>query len=650
MLSQMIQQLFKQSRTIKKLISLLLDGLFLVFSFWMAFALRLDSFSYLGSSPHWVMLLASVPVALVAFKHFGLYRSVLRYLSFQAAIIIVLGISASLFSMKLASLILKAHLPSSVPVIYAILAILSCGGSRLIARALYSQSTKSSKLPVIVYGAGEAGRQLASSLQQGPTYRVVALIDDDPAFHETVLQGIKVYPASAIDCLKSKHQIKKILLAIPSLTRTKRRDLLERLQVHSLELLSMPGLSDLVSGRATINELKEVSIDDLLGRDLVKPFPSLMHANIKDKVVMVTGAGGSIGSELCRQIIKQSPKSLLLCELSEFALYNIEQELVDHCKKETLASRIIPLLISAQDKARMCSIMKTFSVQSVYHAAAYKHVPLVEYNVVEGLKNNVFGTLNAALSAIDAKVETFVLISTDKAVRPTNVMGASKRFAELILQALAEQKTNTCFSMVRFGNVLGSSGSVVPLFKKQILQGGPITLTDSRITRYFMSIREAAQLVIQAGAMGRGGDVFVLDMGEPVKIIELAKKMIRLMGLSLKDAKNPQGDIEIKTIGLRPGEKLKEELLVGENEQKTEHPRILTALEDRLPWVEIKELLGEMNQCCLNNEVHKLKELLLSAPLAFRPTHDKLSDLLSYEGNKLDGSSKEQGSRDKIQV
>jgi FlaA1/EpsC-like NDP-sugar epimerase len=633
MLSQMIQTLFKQSRVVKKLISLFLDGLFISVSFVLSFALRLDSFVTVTSLPHWLVLFCILPVTLIFFKQLGLYRSVLRYLSYQAALTISMGIVLSTLLMGFLAKLFGASMPNAVPIIYAALALLTCGGSRLMARALYLQSIKQFKAPVIIYGAGEAGRQLISSMQQSHKYRVVAFIDDDESLYSSVLHGVRVYPKAQIPELKKRFQVKKILVAMPSLSRARRREILEALQAFSLELLSMPGLEDLLSGKATINELKEVSIDDLLGRDIVTPFPELMDANIAKKVVMVTGAGGSIGSELCRQIIKQAPVALVLYELSEYALYAIEQELRQGCLKNALTTRLIPVLASVQDKQRLLSVMQGFKVQTVYHAAAYKHVPLVEYNVIEGLRNNVLGTQNAAFAAIEAEVETFVLISTDKAVRPTNVMGASKRFAELVLQALALEQNKTCFSMVRFGNVLGSSGSVVPLFKKQISEGGPVTLTHQDITRYFMATKEAAQLVIQAGAMGRGGDVFVLDMGYPVKISELAKKMIRLMGCTIKDSENPKGDIEIKVVGLRAGEKLHEELLVGGEEKPTTHPRILCAHEAHLSWQMLKRSLEDLTEACMARDLDKIQAVLLEVPLAFSP-RESLQDLLWQENKQ----------------
>ncbi|OXS14592.1 nucleoside-diphosphate sugar epimerase [Zobellella denitrificans] len=628
-----IKWLFQQPRSVKRLISLFLDSLFITLAFWGAYIVRLDSSYLLGSYKHWLMLATMLPVTLFCFIRLGLYRAVLRYLGHHATMAMLSGVAVSAVTMVLAAYYFSAFLPRSVPVIYAAFALLLCGGARTMARALYNQSTKRLKTPVIIYGAGAAGRQLNTSLLYGNEYRAVAFVDDNPKLHKAMLQGLTVYPPSHLAWLVERHNAKKLLLAMPSISRQRRREIVERLEELPLDILTIPGMADLVSGRAKMNELHEVSIEDLLGRDPVAPFPELIAANIRGKVVMVTGAGGSIGSELCRQIVQQQPRTLVLFELSEYALYQIDQELNGLCRKDGHPVRIVPIMASVQRQNRLEAVMRAFGVQTVYHAAACKHVPLVEYNVVEGVRNNVFGTWRAAEAAINCGVETFVLISTDKAVRPTNVMGTTKRLAELVLQGLALRQQQTRFCMVRFGNVLGSSGSVVPLFKKQIRAGGPITLTHQEITRYFMTIPEAAQLVIQAGAMGRGGDVFVLDMGEPVRIIDLARKMVRLMGYEVKDEKHPKGDIEIRVTGLRPGEKLYEELLIGGDEQPTRHPRIRTAREVHLPWPEVARLLDELEQACEHYNQPRIRELLLGAPTAFTP-QDGICDLVWTEKQK----------------
>jgi FlaA1/EpsC-like NDP-sugar epimerase len=486
-----------------------------------------------------------------------------------------------------------------------------------------------SSASVLIYGAGSSGRQLHLSLNQSPEYTPLAFVDDDEKLFRSSIQGLRVHSPSEISDLVSRYKIEKILLAFPSAAISRRNKVLNLLEGLPCEVLSIPSMVDLVSGRESIDQLKEVSIEDILGRDVVPPDEKLMEKNIAGKVVLVSGAGGSIGSELCRQIILLNPSVLVLLDHSEFGLYAIDKELnklkISNAKLKT---KIIPLLGSVQNRSRLNSIFDKFQVKTIFHAAAYKHVPLVEYNTVEGIRNNVFGTLNCVSAAMKSGVESFVLISTDKAVRPTNVMGASKRLAELILQAFAkEQGHNTVFSMVRFGNVLGSSGSVVPLFRSQIKTGGPITVTHPEITRYFMTIPEASQLVIQAGAMGVGGDVFVLDMGESIKIADLASKMVHLSGYSIKDNDNPEGDIAIKFSGLRPGEKLYEELLIGNNVMGTNHDRIMMAQEEMLSWNELKTIIDELDVACKSYDLDSVRRVLVNAPAAFEP-RDNICDLV----------------------
>ena len=627
-----ISWLFEQPRSIKRLISLVLDTLFISLAFWLAFGLRLDSLELIHSPAHWFVLACMLPITLFCFVRLGLYRAVLRYMAPQAMITMATGIAISAVVMIITANLFDAFMPRSVPVIYVALAFILCGRARSLARALYQQSIKRHKAPVIIYGAGSSGRQLNTSLQLGYEYRAVAFVDDNPALHGTVLQGLKVYSAEYLSGLADHFNVNKLLLAMPSISRQHRREIIDSLDALKLDILSVPGSADIVSGKAKLTELHEVNVEDLLGRDPVEPFDELIAANIKNKVVMVTGAGGSIGSELCRQIVQQGPRTLVLFEMSEYALYQIDQELNGMCREAGYSVRIVPIMASVQQQTRLEAVMRAFKVETVYHAAAYKHVPMVEYNVVEGVRNNVFGTWRAGEAAINCGVETFVLISTDKAVRPTNVMGTSKRVAELVLQGLALRQSSTRFCMVRFGNVLGSSGSVVPLFKKQIRAGGPVTLTHPDITRYFMTIPEAAQLVIQAGAMGKGGDVFVLDMGEPVRIIDLARRMIRLMGFEVKDAANPNGDIAIQITGLRPGEKLYEELLIGGDEQQTLHPRIRTAREIHIPWSQVSDLLVQLNLACETYDQLRIRELLLAAPTAFNP-QDGICDLVWTANN-----------------
>ena len=510
-----------------------------------------------------------------------------------------------------------------------------CGGARLLVRGLLLHAPTKGCESVLVFGAGSTGRQLALALRQATSYRVKGFIDHDTSLANTIIQGVPVFDVARIDSLIEKYQIGKVLLAIPRASRSERKKVIDQLLPYAVEVLTVPDFDDIVTGKAKVSELQDVAVDDLLGRDVVAPVASLMQSNIAGKVVMVTGAGGSIGSELCRQILAQQPRTLILFEVSEFAVYNIDKELKEQLTDLAVSVNIVPLIGSVQHINRLVSTMKAFGVQTVYHAAAYKHVPLVEYNVVEGVRNNAFGTYYCAKAAVESGVESFVLISTDKAVRPTNVMGATKRMAELGLQALAEEETKkaakqekfTRFCMVRFGNVLGSSGSVIPVFKKQIAESQPITVTHPDIIRYFMTIPEAAQLVIQAGAMGKGGDVFVLDMGEPVKIVDLAENLIRLSGLEVKSAANPNGDIEIQFTGLRPGEKLFEELLIGDNVQQTQHKRIMTANERFLSLANYTCTMAKLDQACHDFDHEKIRQILIEAPTDFQPT-DGIGDLV----------------------
>ncbi|NHB96441.1 polysaccharide biosynthesis protein [Photorhabdus stackebrandtii] len=613
-------------RSLKRIISVFIDTILLGIAFWGGYWVRLDNSTPIISLSHWGLLLVLISITILLFIKLGLYHAILRYVGFKFLWTVALGTILSTVLLVMLAFFSNIFLPRTVSIIYFSFALILIGGIRVVFRMLVNRS-KNNRIPVLIYGAGSSGRQLQLALNQGQEYFPIAFVDDDITLHKTTIQGISVYPTENIEELILRFNIKKILLAIPSAPRSTRQNVIHRLEHFPCKVLSIPGITDLVKGNAFIDELKEVSIEDLLGRDPVEPIPELMNANITNKHVMVTGAGGSIGSELCRQILRCKPAKLVLFELSEYSLYAIDKELNEQCHREDIKTKIIPLLGSVQHQCRLSAAMASFQIQTVYHAAAYKHVPLVEYNVVEGIRNNIFGTLYSAQAAIKANVETFVLISTDKAVRSTNTMGATKRLAELILQALAEAQNQTRFCMVRFGNVLGSSGSVVPLFRKQILKGGPITVTHPDIIRYFMTIPEASQLVIQAGAMGTGGDVFVLDMGNPVKILDLAHRMIRLSGLTLKNKQHPEGDIEVKVVGLRPGEKLFEELLIGDAVNNTAHPRIMTAQESMLPWSILRELLVELADACHSSDHEKIRQLLLKAPAAFAPT-DGICDLV----------------------
>ncbi len=506
--------------------------------------------------------------------------------------------------------------------VYAALAMIYVCGSRYFARMfLIDTSGRRSAESVIIYGAGDAGAQLAISLQGGNEFSPIAMVDDDPALFGKKVKGLVVYPPSRIEALTKKTGAARVLLAIPNASRRRRRQVLVRLSEFPVHVQTMPEIKDLVSGKARVDDISDVAVDDLLGRDPVPPNPRLLDACVKLKNVMVTGAGGSIGSELCKQILRLNPVRLVLFELSEPALYSIERKLKRLSAELDGSTEIIALLGSVHHEARINEVMTTFGVNTVYHAAAYKHVPIVEHNLFEGIHNNVFGTLHAVRAAIDAGVETFVLISTDKAVNPTSVMGATKRFAELILQAYQAQHTDTRLCMVRFGNVLESSGSVVPLFKEQIRAGGPVTVTHREIIRYFMTIPEASQLVIQAGSMAQGGEVFVLDMGKPVRIHDLACRMIKLMGLTVRDESNTEGDVEIQYIGLRPAEKLYEELMIGANVTGTEHPRIMRADEECLMIDALLELLDELMDASIKLDYSRARDILLRAVKEYTPAN-----------------------------
>ncbi|MGY0398952.1 MAG: polysaccharide biosynthesis protein [Ostreibacterium sp.] len=630
----LIERLLSVSRGLKKLIFITHDVALLLAAFWLAFGSRLNFYWEWQLNQNWLLIGVTATISIFVFMRLGLYRAVIRFAGTKILNVVFIGSVISVFVLMVTAYYLRIPLPRSIPIMYFLLVLVLLTGSRFTIKGLLRNDKRERSQPVIIYGAGDSGRQLMEALKQVDSYRPVAFVDDNPKLHKNIIHNVTVYPPAQLPRLIEYHSADTILLAIPSAEQQQRREILTRLEYLPCKVLSMPGLKDLVEGKISVSALKKVSVIELLGRDAIEPVSVLMEKNIAGKMVMVTGAGGSIGAELCRQIVRQCPDTLILFELSEFSLYSIEQELSNYVHDKGLSIQIIPALGSVQHQRRLAALMKQYQVQTVYHAAAYKHVPLVEYNTIEGVRNNVFGTLHCAQAAIEAKVETFVLISTDKAVRPTNTMGATKRMSELVLQALAENTDHqTCFSMVRFGNVLGSSGSVIPLFERQISQGGPITVTHSEITRYFMTIPEAAQLVIQAGAMGEGGDVFVLDMGEPVRIIELAQKMVRLSGLTIRDEHNQNGDIEITTTGLRPGEKLYEELLIGENAAGTNHPRIMTTKEVKLPWQELQALLLQLESDCRAFEPARIRQLLISAPTGFQPS-DVVCDILCNESSR----------------
>lgn len=557
--------------------------------------------------PFMILSVVGVTLAIPIFIYFGLYRAIFRYagleflFSLNKALLIYSALYAAVFFYGVDGV--PRSMGIGQPMLFAFMTITSrlfvrywLGGIQLKARLNVAT-------PVLIYGAGSAGRQLATAIYQSKELIAVGFVDDDKRLQGQILNGVRIYAPSELKSVVEDHAVQQVLLALPSVSRSHRNMIIQSLTPLQVKVLTLPGISEITAGRVSVTDLREIDIEDLLGRETITPDSELMYKNIRGKKVLVTGAGGSIGSELCRQILKCQPKTLVLLDANEFALYQIEQELSEFLVSHaSIRSEIVAVLANAVNERRIKQIFKTYQPQTVYHAAAYKHVPLVESNPSEGVTNNVCATLNTARQALEHGVDDFVLISTDKAVRPTNVMGASKRISELVIQAMADDAKVAGLairlSMVRFGNVLGSSGSVVPRFRKQIKHGGPITLTDERITRYFMTLSEAAQLVIQAGGMAKGGEVFLLDMGESVKIIDLAKKMIELSGLSLRSAKQPDGDIEISVTGLRPGEKLYEELLIGEDPMPTAHPGIMKAQEDFLPFNELGPLLDELLTEC----------------------------------------------------
>jgi FlaA1/EpsC-like NDP-sugar epimerase len=605
-------------RRFKILIMLSCDVVLLPLALWSAVALRLGSFAPDVSQFWWVFFVipfVTVPI----FIRFGLYRAVIRYMDDKIIYTVIYGVSLSVLLLTAVVAMTKLiALPRTSIVIYWVIAIAYIAASRFVARGLIRtiETKKDRKQNVAIYGAGQAGRQTALALVSGREFRPVAFFDDNKELHGTSLAGLRVYDPKDALRIMQKLGCEQLLIAMPSSSRAVRKEIISRFEGKDIILKILPGLGDLVHGKVRIEDIREVGVEDLLGRDPVPPFAELISACIADRVVLVSGAGGSIGSELCRQILANGPARLVLFERSEFALYKIEQELTRLYPTAPLTSVLGDVL----DQDHMFKVLRAYDVQTIYHAAAYKHVPLVEANADAGVVNNVFGTMAAARAAIKASVATFVLISTDKAVRPTNIMGASKRLAELVLQGFAKEGGhNTRFCMVRFGNVLGSSGSVVPLFKEQIQSGGPITVTHPEVTRYFMTIPEAAQLVLQAGSMGQGGDVFVLDMGEPVKIVDLARKMVELSGLEVREPGSDTGDIAIQFVGLRPGEKLYEELLIGDNVTWTTHPRIMRAEEHSLDSDFLAAKLDEMYDACVGGRTEQIRELLRTLVTEYQP-------------------------------
>lgn len=655
------ERLVALSRQSKRAIQVAVDIFLIWLALWLSFAIRLGVNGFINPLYEYSWLFFIAPLtAIPLFVNFGLYRAVLRYFGGDALLKIFNAVSISALILAVVIYLVRPDelMPRSVVFIYWWLCLFFIGGLRLLMRQYFAGSFFSDfsffsvemELPrVAIYGAGSAGNQLATALRMGKTMRPVAFIDDDEGLANRVIAGLKVYKPSDVQLMIEQTDAREVLLAIPSVSRQRRREILVSLESYPVHVRTVPGFMDLASGRVSVSDLQEVDIADLLGRDVVPPRTELFEHCIRGQVVMVTGAGGSIGSELCRQVLRSTPEALILFEHSEFNLYSIHAELEQRIRSLGLSVRLLPILGSIRNADRLLDVMRTWRVATVYHAAAYKHVPLVEHNVAEGIFNNVLGSLNMAQAAIQAGVEHFVLISTDKAVRPTNVMGSTKRLAEMVLQALScesapvllgskvstNQVNKTRFTMVRFGNVLGSSGSVIPLFREQIKRGGPVTVTHPNITRYFMTIPEAAQLVIQAGSMGQGGDVFVLDMGLPVKIAELAEKMIHLSGLSVRSDANPNGDIAIEFTGLRPGEKLYEELLIGENVSPTEHPMIMRANEEHLPWEAFKSVIERLLGAVDQDDYRSIRQILLETVNGYSPEEEIVDWIHQQQGVEL---------------
>ncbi|MEZ2129506.1 MULTISPECIES: polysaccharide biosynthesis protein [unclassified Sinorhizobium] len=617
-------------RSTKRIIALIVDASLCILTVWLSYCFRLNDWVLL-SGVQWLPVIVSLLLALPIFIVMGLYRAIFRYAGMSAFIAVLKAIAIyGVAFMAVFTAISLPGVPRTVGILQPLLLLIAIGLSRLGIRywlgdAYQRTLRKNAQAKVLIYGAGAAGRQLAAALANSTELNVVGYLDDDPRLRGGIMGGLPIYDPSDLQAVVEARNIRDVLLALPSASRQRRNQILDDIRKARVTVRTLPDLTALAQGRVAVSDIRELDIEDLLGRDAIVPSQALLEKNTRGKVVMVTGAGGSIGGELCRQIMKGEPSVLILVDQSEFALYSLHAELLKLAELyENQDLQILPILCSVRDGQRMEQIMRSWRPQTLYHAAAYKHVPLVEHNPVEGIRNNVMGTVVTALAAQKCGVANFVLISTDKAVRPTNVMGASKRLAEMVLQALAAEqtvsRTRTTFCMVRFGNVLGSSGSVVPLFRQQIRDGGPITLTHPDITRYFMTIPEASQLVIQAGAMAEGGDVFLLDMGEPIRIADLARRMVELSGLAVKDEANPDGDIELAITGLRPGEKLFEELLIGDNPEPTEHPRIMKAREDLLFWPELSKRLRTLDAALDRNDMTIARVILAELVSGYTPS------------------------------
>ena len=634
------------SRTIKQSLMIVADSVMIVAALALSFVLLGKDFFSQDQRFYFYLAIATT-LSILVFARIGLYRALVLYMGLQSGFLILQGVTIATCMLAVSYFFSQTPLSSdfSILPIFWMIALLFIGGSRFVSK-IFLQSLIQNfrpKEPVIIYGAGSSGMQLVVALQNGDQYLPVAFVDDSHTMLGSTVHGIRVYSPNSLYELIESYLVRQILLAIPSATHTERKEILNRLEHLPVHVKTVPDLFDMVSGKVNVDQVRDIDIEDLLGRDIVPPNPELLGACINGQSVMVTGAAGSIGSELCRLIININPRRLILLDSFEYGLYEIENELREELKDIENGEKIeiVALLGSVCNRVQMESVIQSFSVDTVYHVAAYKQVPMVEKNIVEGVQNNIFGTLISAQVAERYEVKNFVLISTDKAVRPTNFMGATKRFAEQVLQAIARGECATRFSIVRFGNVLGSSGSVVPLFRKQISSGGPVTVTHPEVTRYFMTVQEAAQLVIQAGSMATGGDVFVLDMNEPIRIVDLAKKMVHLMGYDIKDENSYRGDIAIEYTGLRPGEKLHEELMIGESVTGTEHPKIVRAEEETLSWEALQKLLDRLRKACSNIDLQEIRTVLIEAVDGFEPKEEVSDPLWDINKSMEDMPEKE---------
>ena len=634
------------SRTIKQSLMMVADSVMIVAALALSFVLLGKDFFSQDQRFYFYLAIATT-LSILVFARIGLYRALVLYMGLQSGFLILQGVTIATCMLAVSYFFSQTPLSSdfSILPIFWMIALLFIGGSRFVSK-IFLQSLIQNfrpKEPVIIYGAGSSGMQLVVALQNGDQYLPVAFVDDSHTMLGSTVHGIRVYSPNSLYELIESFSVRQILLAIPSATHAERKEILNRLEHLPVHVKTVPDLFDMVSGKVNVDQVRDIDIEDLLGRDIVPPNPELLGACINGQSVMVTGAAGSIGSELCRLIININPRRLILLDSFEYGLYEIENELREKLKDIENGEKIeiVALLGSVCNRVQMESAIQSFSVDTVYHVAAYKQVPMVEKNIVEGVQNNIFGTLISAQVAERYEVKNFVLISTDKAVRPTNFMGATKRFAEQVLQAIARGECTTRFSIVRFGNVLGSSGSVVPLFRKQISSGGPVTVTHPEVTRYFMTVQEAAQLVIQAGSMATGGDVFVLDMNEPIRIVDLAKKMVHLMGYDIKDENSYRGDIAIEYTGLRPGEKLHEELMIGESVTGTEHPKIVRAEEETLSWEALQKLLDRLRKACSNIDLQEIRTVLIEAVDGFEPKEEVSDPLWDINKSMEDMPEKE---------